>query len=364
MGRRTILIGDTVYYAPRVDFLGNPRPHPIDTLVDMGAIESHYPARAQLISSRPNQQQSYTHPTQDSLHIGLKILNPGREDISLFTHMRNLQSMLWDEIELFDDGQHGDKAAGDHFYANTLAPVIMEYAFLFQHQLIYQDTWQKLTYQEGHRVTSVGPLVLEDYEMSDAGRDRFSLNLIVRNQGKTAEATAIMAEIIPTSNEIKQILNNDQYFGIIAPGESATNQNPYTIEIDTSVDHRYLSMDVIIKSNGYPYWREENLLVGIEATKQNLPRQFSLAQNYPNPFNPSTTINYKLATRTQVELIIYNSLGESIRTLANDHQPAGAHQVKWDGRNRSGKPVAGGVYFYRLKAGDNFIETNQMLLMR
>ena len=91
---------------------------------------------------------------------------------------------------------------------------------------------------------------------------------------------------------------------------------------------------------------------------------FSLYANYPNPFNPTTTISYALPVRGKVKLAIYNLLGQQIRTLVNAEQPAGVHQVQWDGRNDAGKQVSSGIYFYQLKAGNSFLETKKMVLLR
>ena len=91
---------------------------------------------------------------------------------------------------------------------------------------------------------------------------------------------------------------------------------------------------------------------------------FSLYANYPNPFNPTTTISYRLPARSRVELAIYNLLGQQIRTLVNADQPVGEHQVQWDGRNDAGKQVSSGIYFYQLKAGNSFLETKKMVLLR
>lgn len=94
------------------------------------------------------------------------------------------------------------------------------------------------------------------------------------------------------------------------------------------------------------------------------PRRFRLYQNYPNPFNPTTTISWQLALGSEVELTIYNLLGQKIRTLVNSRKSAGTYQVQWDGRNSAGHQVVSGVYVYRLNAGNRFVQTRKMLLLR
>ena len=98
------------------------------------------------------------------------------------------------------------------------------------------------------------------------------------------------------------------------------------------------------------------------------PKETTLLANYPNPFNPETWIPYRLAAPTEVTLTIYAVNGQVVRTLALGHQVAGFYEsrsraVYWDGRNAQGEPVASGVYFYTLTAGD-FTATRKMLIRK
>ncbi len=90
---------------------------------------------------------------------------------------------------------------------------------------------------------------------------------------------------------------------------------------------------------------------------------FDLFQNFPNPFNPETVISYQLPASANVELTVFNLLGQPVRTLVQAPQAGGRYQVKWDGRNEKGAAVASGLYLYRLRAG-SFVETRKMMLMR
>ena len=98
------------------------------------------------------------------------------------------------------------------------------------------------------------------------------------------------------------------------------------------------------------------------------PEKTVLLANYPNPFNPETWIPYHLAVPTKVTLHIFAVSGALVRMLDLGHQPAGVYQQRtraayWDGRNQLGEPVASGVYFYRLTAGD-FTATRKMLIRK
>jgi len=89
-----------------------------------------------------------------------------------------------------------------------------------------------------------------------------------------------------------------------------------------------------------------------------LPKGFALSQNYPNPFNPSTTIQFSLPSRTNVNLVIYNTIGQKIETIVSGELNAGTHQYVWN----AGK-YSSGIYFYRLET-NNFVQTKKMLLVK
>ena len=98
------------------------------------------------------------------------------------------------------------------------------------------------------------------------------------------------------------------------------------------------------------------------------PARNLLLPNYPNPFNPETWIPYQLAAPAEVSLMIYGIDGRLVRRLALGHQAAGFYTAReraayWDGRNTIGEPVASGVYFYTLMAGD-FSATRRMLILK
>jgi predicted secreted hydrolase len=87
------------------------------------------------------------------------------------------------------------------------------------------------------------------------------------------------------------------------------------------------------------------------------------SSSYPNPFNPATEISYVLPNACDVELSIFNVLGQRVTTLVNEYQAAGHKTVRWDGTNKSGSKVASGVYFYQIRAGE-ITETKKMILMK
>jgi hypothetical protein len=94
-------------------------------------------------------------------------------------------------------------------------------------------------------------------------------------------------------------------------------------------------------------------------TGESLPAGFSMDQNYPNPFNPATEISFALPNAADVKLEIYNIMGQKVAILIDERREAGDHTISWDGSN-----VASGVYLYRLTAGEDFVETKKMILLK
>ncbi len=96
---------------------------------------------------------------------------------------------------------------------------------------------------------------------------------------------------------------------------------------------------------------------------ESTPTEFTLLQNYPNPFNPETTIKYNLAEAGDVHLRIYNIVGQVVRTLVAERQPAGRYQVRWAGTDDRGLAVSSGIYFYQITAG-KFQDVKRLMLLK
>ncbi len=142
-------------------------------------------------------------------------------------------------------------------------------------------------------------------------------------------------------------------------GEDVKDFPDYDVNADGTIDNQ----DVIEVINGFD--------VGAAPTKTGdsfLPHTTALLRNYPNPFNPETWIPYQLARPSDVQIAIYDAKGMLVRRLALGHQPAGSYTRRgyaayWDGHNEFGEPVASGIYFYTLTAGE-FTATRKMLIRK
>ncbi|MBD3234769.1 MAG: T9SS type A sorting domain-containing protein [candidate division Zixibacteria bacterium] len=107
-------------------------------------------------------------------------------------------------------------------------------------------------------------------------------------------------------------------------------------------------------ANGADEWFIEGEFFGSEI----IPVEYGLNNSYPNPFNASTTISFELPEAGNVNLEVYNLMGQKVATLVNGHKDAGIHNVTWDASQQSS-----GVYFYRLSAGEK-VFTKRMTLLK
>ena len=153
----------------------------------------------------------------------------------------------------------------------------------------------------------------------------------------------------------------------IGANAAAPSLNPQVLELLTAADVKeWLTQAQKITLTNPDYKRGITVLEQLH--KALTPKATVLLPNFPNPFNPETWIPYHLAKDADVTLHIYAMNGTLVRTLALGHQAAGMYQNRsraayWDGKNAFGEPVASGVYFYTLTAGE-FSATRKMLIMK
>jgi hypothetical protein len=94
----------------------------------------------------------------------------------------------------------------------------------------------------------------------------------------------------------------------------------------------------------------------------NAINDFTLLGNYPNPFSPNTTIAFNVKSQQKVQIEIYNTKGQLIRTLKSDVK-AGTNNLVWNAKDESGKKVSAGLYFYNIKGG-KFTASKKMILLK
>ncbi len=182
------------------------------------------------------------------------------------------------------------------------------------------------------------------------------------NFGQTGENIADV-----NGDGIVNIVDLVKVAGAMGAGAAAPAAHPQILETLTAANVQHWLIQAQ-HANLADTTSQRGILVLQQLLAALIPKETSLLANYPNPFNPETWIPYQLSEPAEVTLHIYAVNGRLIRTLALEHQLAGMYQSKsraayWDGRNAVGEPVASGVYFYTLTAGE-FTATRKMLILK
>jgi hypothetical protein len=133
-----------------------------------------------------------------------------------------------------------------------------------------------------------------------------------------------------------------------------------SIRIEKDMEGDVFELPLVLRDADGHAWAFR-ILAKVDAAR---PTSYALMQNTPNPFNPTTVIRYALASEEilPTQLVVFNTLGQKIRTLVDAPQAAGFYSVWWDGTDDQGQRLSSGVYVYRLRSG-SFTQTHRMLLI-
>ena len=188
------------------------------------------------------------------------------------------------------------------------------------------------------------------------------LVLVASNLGETG---ANIADV--NSDGVVNIADLVLVAGALGNSASAPSLNPQTLEMLTATKVKQW-LSTAQRLNFTDMHSQRGILFLQQLLIALTPKETALLPNFPNPFNPETWIPYHLAKDADVTLRIYAMNGELVRTLTLEHQAAGKYQNRsraayWDGKNAFGEPVASGLYFYTLTAGD-FTATRKMLIAK
>lgn len=188
--------------------------------------------------------------------------------------------------------------------------------------------------------------------------------------------------------EIKSSENNP-YIIVLIYGDNAVNLSPgkyndfvrfhYNVLYDVLLDVGYIDtvksyIEVYDVESSYSNGESAGVKAGkkqlvniidepTSVEENKLPTDYSLMQNYPNPFNPSTTIEVGLKKSSNVELRIFNMLGEEVKILYSGFLDQGNHKFTWNGKDNFGAEMSSGIYMYKMEAG-RFIDSKKMILLK
>ncbi len=223
---------------------------------------------------------------------------------------------------------------------------------------------QIVTYDANVKVSGTPP-----WDVNKDGRvDILDLVLVAQNIGESSTSgTAINPDVNGDGViNIADLVLVSQHFGEVYNASAApsavlkanSNHLPALLKAYNLMEENPSSDPAFLKAKGLLH----SLISGIKADRT------AIFQNYPNPFNPETWIPFQLSESANVEIRIYNSAGQLIRSLDLGYRNPGYHVSKadaarWDGTDVNGEKVSSGVYFYTIRAGQ-YSETRKMLLVK
>ena len=271
----------------------------------------------------------------------------------------------------------------------SISPIVLPEALGGTPPLIYSITSLPagLSFDSATRTISGTPDAVDSqvtaiviYTVIDSAGDADALTFTITvNKGLVLDGGSLFdlfgGKIVPTASHdlaaIGEFVVGQRVAGIVLP-EASGGTAPLTYTLSPALPAG-LSFDSATRTiSGTPSAEGETVYTytvtdanGASASLafQTLPTAFSLADNFPNPFNPATTIQYALPYAADVQLTVYNVLGQPVRTLLAEHQNAGRYVVEWNATDDSGHSLSAGIYFYRLQAGE-FHEVKKMLLLK
>jgi len=215
-----------------------------------------------------------------------------------------------------------------------------------------------------------GPVKFKGYRLLGPEEDGYPVKIILQNLDTVHVVENISASIETEHSCIDRIEDSRLNFGDIPPGDKKESEEACIFILnsdciqETDID---VALKIRIYWNNIYFWQDSSriedstfvrIIVNLHGESEPVLRQFELAKNYPNPFNPSTMISYQLPKTSNVELFVYNLLGQKVATLVSKKQQAGRYNVQWDASR-----FASGVYYYRIEAG-KFQDVKKMILLR
>ncbi|MDA3927819.1 MAG: malectin domain-containing carbohydrate-binding protein [Prolixibacteraceae bacterium] len=104
--------------------------------------------------------------------------------------------------------------------------------------------------------------------------------------------------------------------------------------------------------------------VGLDELEYGVRNTYALKQNYPNPFSMETTIPFELSKLAQVQISVYNPIGQKVTQIVNQQFKAGKHGLVWHANDRKGNQISGGLYFYKMKINNQSTQTKKMIVVK
>ena len=215
-----------------------------------------------------------------------------------------------------------------------------------------------INFEDAVAVAALGIVTGIDFELVPVnGGGYLALDGFVRdNQNQPIANTTVIISDLEDNVVAMAQTNNDGFYEAnnVISGDVVVSATKvfYNTSYTTTTMIGNATIDFILESTGSSGSNDTPLIAGILN-----------AVNYPNPFNPSTKISFNIPTASSVEVTVYNTKGQLVTTLVDDHFEAGIYNIVWNGTDRTNKPVSSGIYFYKVSAAGKSI-TNKMLMLK
>ncbi len=186
------------------------------------------------------------------------------------------------------------------------------------------------------------------------GSENNSIEIVVKNISSEENFTGKVE--VQSSPKWLNFDNLSQEVTSLPANSNASAFFIFSVDDDTEVQTEEEIVFNIIENNGSKRVKKINVSVLP-------PNKFELFQNYPNPFNPATIISYQLPAESNINLKIYNILGQQVTELINENMKPGKYKVEWNASN-----YASGMYIYQLVSesvtGEQNIVRKKMLVVK
>ena len=299
---------------------------------------------------------TYYSPETGLVELSTVIENPNSHQLLARGYIHNLDDVLIDSVDLVQQPLNAD---GENWAGSLTAPPTEDY-FKVSVTVFNQTNSDKFTVPNATRFSTVGPVTLDSLYVVDH-TTYFTVKPFVRNQSITETITAASIKLICNDLWITSIVPSTLNLPNITPGAMVSPFSAFNVNVDTTLFQNYFNFRVEVSSNIWQYWTDTMRVPPIinEANEElYVPLTYRLQQNYPNPFNPETKIKYSVPQISQVQIKVFDVLGNEIETLVNEEKPIGIYELTWNAIN-----LPSGVYFYQLRAG-SYVDTKKMILIK
>ena len=322
----------------------------------------------------------------------------------VFLAYRSNSYGIFDKINMYDDGNHGDGQEGDGVYGISIiaGPTDIQY-------YIYAENSNAVTFLPANAEYEFYDINVETGVTSDivineflaasencCGNDIFNGNsedfIELYNVGAEPiningwgfsdtdgliTTTAPDTSIIPGEFLVLWYTGDNNGFPEVNEKLSSNGETIYIADADGNpiISYNFGSQTDDVSFGRIPDGSDEWVFMNPTPGSNNtgelsinddiigISRQYTLHQNYPNPFNPTTKIDYHLPQDALVNITIYDMIGRKVNNLVSNQQDAGYKSIRWNATNNLGHPVSAGVYLYRIEVGD-FSQTKKMILLK